>query len=614
MKATGILLPGLLAGSFAQAAPVTIVRQHTTYEVAADGTWTTEVDTLRRVDEQQAVGGLGQAPVQYSDSLQTLEILEAYTITRDGTRIDVPADKIITQQLPVSAGAPTFSDNKVKNVVFPQVEVGATLGLRYRVKQLKPFLPGMFSVVSVFNVFFDTQQGAVTLRAPEKMQLHFSTRAVKGGEVKSKVAGQREWHWTYTDAKAILPEPGSVIPESFSPYVAASTLETWPQLADTYMVGSKPAAKVTPAVQKLADEITSGMTDKRQQAEAIYRWVSTQIRYVAIAMGTGGYVPHQAEEIIAARYGDCKDKTTLLTALLNAKGIRAMPVLIHTAATFKLPDTVILGAFNHAITYLPDWDLFVDSTSGFAPFGVLPPGLNNKQVLLAGDEASKPVVRTIAAPNPARDRLVIRTVATLSADGSVAGTNTLQPLGTAEPMLRGSLGSVPEAMRPSLAKSMLSGQPGEASLKFGDARDLATPFSFVFEFNTPQRVNVPGPGALATAFGMPLPSGPGAFSAAILQRERTLDYPCPESTGAEDVLELTLPPEVKITTLPKAASVESPYGRFSATYEVKDGKLLVRRILEVIQPRAVCTTADSPELRKFATAISQQLRAQVLYQ
>jgi transglutaminase-like putative cysteine protease len=614
MKATGILLPGVLACSLAQAAPVTIVRQHTTYEVAADGTHTVEVDSVRRVDEAQAIAGIGQAPVAYSESLQQLEILEAYTITREGTRIDVPADKIITQQLPMSAGAPTFSDNKVKNVVFPQVEVGATLGLRYRVKQLKPFLPGMFSVVSVFNVFFDTQDGAVTLRAPEKMQLHFSTRTVKGGEVKSKVAGQREWHWTYTDAKAILPEPGSVIPESFSPYVAVSTLQTWPQLADTYMTGAKQAAKVTPAVQKLADEITSGLTDRRMQAEAIYRWVSTQIRYVAIAMGTGGYVPHQAEEVIAARYGDCKDKTTLLTALLNARGIRAMPVLIHTAATFKLPDTVILGAFNHAITYLPDFDLFVDSTSGFAPFGVLPAGLQNKQVLLGGDDAAKPSVRSTAAATPARDRLVIRTTATLTADGSVSGTNTLQALGSAEPAMRGSFSGITEAIRPSVAKSLLSGQPGEASLKLSDARDLTVPFSLVYEFSTPQRVNVPGPGALATAFGMPLPSGAGAFSASVLQRERTLDYPCPEGSGVEDLLELAMPAEVKITTLPKPASIESAYGRFNATYEVKDNKLLVRRTLDVTPPQAVCTTADSPELRKFATAISQQLRSQVLYQ
>ncbi len=242
--------------SLAQAAPITVVHQHTVYEIAADGTLTTDIDVALRIDETQAVTGMGQIPVQYSESLQTLQILDAFTTTKDGKRIDVPADKIITQQLPASSGAPTFTDYKLKNVVFPQVEVGATLNLRYRIRQLKPFLPGVFSAITVFNPFYDTQAGDIVLRAPEKLNLYVSARSVKGGEVKSDVRGQRELHWTYGDAKAMLPEPGSMIYETFAPYVAVSNLESFPQLAQAYMVGAQPAAKVTPAIQKRADEVT----------------------------------------------------------------------------------------------------------------------------------------------------------------------------------------------------------------------------------------------------------------------------------------------------------------------------------------------------------------------
>ena len=605
----------LLGTPLIHAAPVTVVRQNIVYEVAADGTWTTEMDLARRIDESQAVAPSGQAPVQYSESLQSLEILEAYTITRDGMRIDVPADKIITQQVPASAGAPTFSDNKLRMVIFPQVEVGATLALRYRIRQLKPLLPGVFSAMTVFNRFIDTDSGSVTVRAPEKMKLYINSRDVQGGEVKSSVAGQREWHWTYGNAKAILPEPGSLIAETFSPYVAVSTLQTYPDLARAYMIGAEPAAKVTPAVQKLADEITAGITDKRAQADALYRWVSSQLRYVAISMGAGGYVPHNADDILAARYGDCKDKTTLLTALMHAKGIRAMPVLIHTANTFDLPDTVLPGAFNHVITYLPDWDLFVDSTSGFAPFGVLPPGVRAKQALLGGDKALKPVVRVTPAANASKDRLIQRTAATLTADGSVSGTNRIEAQGAVEAVLRGSLGAITETTRPAVAQRLLSasGQTGEATLNVSDARDLNVPFSFVFEFRTPQRVNVPGPGALPTSFGMPSPSGAQSFSASVLQLDRKLDFPCP-TDGTEEQMELTLPAQVKITSLPKSASIESPYGRFAATYTVKDQQLVVNRRLDLTPPRAVCTAADMAELRKFATSISQAMRAQILYE
>jgi hypothetical protein len=323
------------------------------------------------------------------------------------------------------------------------------------------------------------------------------------------------------------------------------------------------------------------------------------------------HASHRAVNIRRAVTSDC----SALTALMHAKGIRAMPVLIHTANIFDLPDTVLLGAFNHVITYLPDWDLFVDSTSGSAPFGVLPPGVRAKQALLGGDKALKPVVRVTPAANAAKDRLIQRTSATLTADGSVSGTNRIEALGAVEAVIRGSLGAITETTRPAVAQRLLSasGQTGEATLNVSDARDLNVPFSFVFEFRTPQRVNVPGPGALPTSFGMPSPSGAQSFSASVLQLDRKLDFPCP-TDGTEEQLELTLPAQVKITSLPKAESIESPYGRFVATYTVKDQQLVVNRRLDLTPPRAVCTAADTAELRKFATAISQAMRAQILYE
>ena len=220
--------------------------------------------------------------------------------------------------------------------------------------------------------------------------------------------GTREWHWTYGGATAQLAEPGSVSVEDLSPGINVSTMKDYPAMAAAYMIGAAPAAKVTPAVQKLADEITQGMDGKgvdgkRAQAEAIYRWVSGNIRYVALFMGAGGYVPHTADEIISVRYGDCKDKTTLMTALLAARGIRSAPVLVNATNRYILPDTPVLSAFNHVITWLPDFNLFVDSTSGFAAFGVLPDGLMGKRALIAGGADQKPALTTLPVSSAATD-------------------------------------------------------------------------------------------------------------------------------------------------------------------------------------------------------------------
>jgi transglutaminase-like putative cysteine protease len=83
--------------------------------------------------------------------------------------------------------------------------------------------------------------------------------------------------------------------------------------------------EVTPRIQALADDITPGASDRREQAHRIYDWVSEHIRDVAVFLGNGGYEPHDATSILDSGYGDCKDHVVLLQALLKAKGIESIP-------------------------------------------------------------------------------------------------------------------------------------------------------------------------------------------------------------------------------------------------------------------------------------------------
>jgi hypothetical protein len=111
-------------------------------------------------------------------------------------------------------------------------------------------------------------------------------------------------------------------------------------------------------------------------------------RYVAIFLGNGGYVPHDAATILENRYGDCKDHAVLLEALLKAKGIASVPVLINLTNRYRLPEAATPAAFNHALTYLPEFDLYVDLTAGVAPFGTLLANEYGKPVAVAADSGA----------------------------------------------------------------------------------------------------------------------------------------------------------------------------------------------------------------------------------
>ena len=77
--------------------------------------------------------------------------------------------------------------------------------------------------------------------------------------------------------------------------------------------------------------------------------MQNDVRYVAIELGIGGYQPHPASEVFSHRYGDCKDKATLLSTMLKEIGIESYYVLINTERGSVTAATLPNLEFNHAI-------------------------------------------------------------------------------------------------------------------------------------------------------------------------------------------------------------------------------------------------------------------------
>ena len=109
----------------AQAAnDIVIEKSSKIVDINADGTYSQTNEMLVRLVSEQGAKGMGQVPLPYSESLQTMEVVEAYTLKPDGTRLDVQADKIFTQAAPIAVSAPMFNDIKYKIIVFPEPLAG----------------------------------------------------------------------------------------------------------------------------------------------------------------------------------------------------------------------------------------------------------------------------------------------------------------------------------------------------------------------------------------------------------------------------------------------------------------------------------------------------------
>jgi transglutaminase-like putative cysteine protease len=610
-------LPGmvtlLLMAPLAMGAPATQLELTSNYTVAADFTHVEEQLSRVRVDEPSAVRGMGQVSLRYSTSLQTLEVLEAYTTTKDGQRLDVAPDKIFEQQLPQSSGAPMFADHKVKVVVFPQVEVGSIITLRHRVTNLKPRFPGLFTMWEMQSPSADVEKMTVTLTAPASLALHIDTRDTTGGEVASPGAGLRRWEWSFAASKGRVPETRQVAARDVSPYVMASSAASYEDIGRTYAENAGPKSKATPAVRKLADEVTKGIKDRRAQAAALYAWVSQNIRYVAIHLEQGGYIPHSADEILAARYGDCKDHVVLLEALLDAKKIASSPVLIHAGDAYFIPKTAQPAAFNHAITWLPEFDLFADSTPGSMPFGSLTPTEVGKQVLVVDAGKGKPAMRTLGVPTPANDWVIARSEFTVAEDGTLDGKTGVESGGIYQAADRAMFTNTPADRLPQIADRIVAGR-GTGKFEVGDARDFSKPLGYTFSMNMPANVQLPGPGAMMVPNGGRVGNSIAGFAGGGSAQERVYDFACPSPGKQTEITSIKLPANLKVTALPKPAKLSTPFGAYEAAYEQTGDTIVATRTLVLDYGKPTCTPTEYKALRSFAQAVGQDLRAQIVYQ
>ncbi len=108
-------------------------------------------------------------------------------------------------------------------------------------------------------------------------------------------------------------------------------------------------AQPNDALRARAAEIVKNAKTPEDQVRAIYTFVSTRTRYVGIDFGIGRYQPHLAAEVLANNYGDCKDKDTLLEALLRAKGFPTAPALIGVgvAPVEAVPSPAVFNHVHH---------------------------------------------------------------------------------------------------------------------------------------------------------------------------------------------------------------------------------------------------------------------------
>ena len=612
LRITWIALAVLISAPVvAWAAPIEIMEVRHEYDVAADGT--SHADTLLdiRLNTASAAREGGQQTVSFSPTYERVEITAAYTLKPDGRRIGVPPGSIRDQAAPNAGPSQIYSDAVQRQVVFPDVAAGDRIVLKIHRHQFRARLPGMFTTSGALVSGIDWDKYDVIVRSPVSRPTRFDQT---GFTVDSFTTGDTlVQHLHARGLKARADDLAMVGPFDRLPRYHFSNLASWEEYAALFADLALPKTVLSAPLRALADNITSGIPERRYQAQALYEWVATHIRYVAITVGTGGLEPHAADWILENRYGDCKDHVVLLHALLAAKGIDAQMALIDLANTYSLPDVPIIQ--NHIITYIPEFDVFADSTLEMAPFGALAFQEYGKRVVLIGPRAD--VVRTVPPLQPDGLRWAMRTTARMDAEGVISGNSETSASGAGEYTLRQQAVSIAAAGSAIAAKRVLknNGDDGTGSLRFPPPRTPSAHFAISGDFTIEPRPELLDGNSFPLPVGLRLLARPGDLLAGPLNlRALPENEPTPCYSGeAVERLELVLPPGRKLRRLPKDTSITVEGLRYTARWSQTDDRVVVERRAETSFATALCSGAQRVAIARAFADIRREQQTQIAF-
>lgn len=574
--------------------------------VEPDGSYKLTVDNAKTVAQQRAVQDHSQYYISYNTTLDEVLAVEAHTQKPDGRRVAVQPSQIRDQQEAVSADAPMFQDTRVKVVIFPEVEVGDQLVVRYVIHRHTPFFPGQFADLA-YAQFHAHRQMELIYDVPEPMVLY----ADAAGFLPVPAAdppGRKRYHWRHVGGDNRRIEADSVSYLDYGKRLAISTFPDYPAFARAFRGVIAGKAEGNSAIAALARQVADGLPDARAKALALSDWVRRNIRYVGVYVGAGGVVPHPAPTVLRNRYGDCKDHVVLLEAMLAAVGIDSTGALVNNGNAYRLPRTPTLGIFNHMITYVPSLDLYLDPTAESIAAGYLPRSDLGKPVLLlkSGTLASTPAQQ--AQRNSTRTWFDVR------ADGQSRFQVSKTTSGAIAEPYRQAVRDTNEADREQFVQYMLQGlgQRGTGVFDPGKLDGVDEDYSVSFTGTSENFVNLPGPTGLATTYNFWGGLGDAVFALAQ-EKERHQDFVC-HAIDAEDELGYRFPKGVRIVALPRNTALSDANFTYRATYARKGNSVVVRRRLTFRPGRPVCTPADYRRMQGALDRMMRDLRSQVIVQ
>ena len=621
---SGAQQPGAPSGSGASAnaaadyskEPVVIEHRRMAYRFENDGRGKRTSEGSIRVQSEAGVQRYGELKFGYNSENQNIAIVYVRVRKPDGALITADASAVQDMTAPVARIAPIYTDYHEKHVTVPGLRPGDTLEYKIVVETTTPLAPNQFWMEHNFRDDLIVLDEQLTIDVPKSREAKLKAQPEFSNYEKREEGDRRIYTWTWKNlttraarekAENEDDKPGKkrAKPADQPASVQLTTFSSWDELGKWYAGLERDRRKPGNDLSAKAKDLTKGLTADRERVQAVYDYVAKNYRYVSLSFGLGRYQPHGAAEVFKNQYGDCKDKQTLLAAMLDSLGYNMNTVLIHSR--HKLDEDVPSPVqFDHVIGNLKLGDaiLWMDTTAEVAPVGMLLLPLRSKKALqIEADGSTKLVATPSNIPYDASSRYELEGQVTEL--GKLQAHAKLTARGDGEVILRGALRRLAEAQWNDVFSSalVLWGMRGGkvSNVKTSDLNDTSKPLVAEFDVAVPNFLDWT---ARETRFRPPL----DLFNVPSLEEDDTEPAKLGGPFTSIASVRLRLPETFAITA-PAPVTVKRDYAEYSANYSVVDHVFTAERRLVVnvseLEP------ARASDLKSFARILTTDSEQQV---
>ena len=556
---------------------------------------------------------------RYFDAQTRITAMHGWSIPPVGKYFEGKERDLIESDLAGISNGELVSDLHSKILRIPSSSVGSLIG--YEVES--EIHPQVLNDEWDFQEEVPVRASSYTLRLPPGWS--YKTTWINREAVEPVASGRDTWTWSVGESQRIYDEDfmppwrgiaARMVVSLEPPAGQDRGWSTWAEMGTWYTGLTRGRRDATREIQQKAAELTAAETTALDKMRALARFVQTDIRYVAIELGIGGYQPHAASEVFGHRYGDCKDKVTLLAAMLQSVGIDSYYFVINTVRGTVSADTPPNNDFDHmvlAVALPKDVSdptlvatvtdpalgrlLIFDPTDDLTPFGSLSGPLQANYGLLVAPDGG----RLVLTPQLPPDANSLTRVATLKlgADGTLSGDVREVWTGDRANQQRSQLRSVSaetDRIKPIetlLAHSLTKFFISKAAVINAGTTASAKPFEWRYSIEAADYSKS------VASLVMVRPRVFDEKGSGFLENKEPRHYAIEITSPLKDTdtFEIALPDGYEVDELPPPVKAEYDFGSYHSKSEVVGRTLRYTRTLEI--RRISIPAAQAESLKEF---------------